>query len=517
MESPTIEETVASDVVRKRKLSEGTTKPKRKRPPREGDGHFYKYWEVRETGEDDILKAVNTINGVQTAFRINPTSVALQLEKSMSLHQVRALIKDQPRCEVFGRMEVALFRQLSRSSSDAKNSKPRFYPTNSYYMFQVIGDTVAERHRNVSKVIDKVFDQQRHLLHGIKDLHFLEIDTRTGCLSVSNRKNSSFDPASFFNGVLSEVTACDREAYAKKIKIRTMRCQIRSWYAIGPFFGGDLENISEKLGKSVACHKIYANGVGIFQFVDDNLSITPFEAAVAMGVTHKSLCFQVRGDLIKDTLTRFEDEEVLSSEGDLKFRSNWKSNPKRPSKCLKFFPKDGKITDADILAMVNSENMLHNFFYREDRTFGVANCSKKQVPNTIDIGANLEWTSVTIKEYNNIKKTRDMNCLRVMRKGKASSFKNISSTHFSFENIPRELIDAMTKQKRVAVLTAAKYTEGGEDLYRGVVKTCTSAKARNLCPRFGNNVHPLGKDAFDFKLGDLKNTGVIDIDHSNVY
>lgn len=552
----TVSEPVASVALVK---SEETsiTKPKAKRArkaPCEGNGHFYMFWKIQHSTktqeeldqqqEDVELKAINNIDVVIESIRSDPTSIAFRLNKSMNLQQVKTLFinVDHIECEKVDRIPVAEYRKLVRAgkkdniSSEKKTSKPRFQPTNSYYTFSVVGETEEERHRNAAKVVGMIAidapeksqskktsatkaQQLHHHRHGIQDLHFLTRDTKTGCLSVSNRGGNSFDPVEFFDGVLADITSCDRDAYSKMIKNRTMRCQIRSWFAIGPFFDGCLENIEEKLGKSVCFYNIFANDVGVFQFSDDNLSITPIEACKAMGAMHKSLCFQVRGDIIKSTLTKLQDVEVLSSGGVLKTRSVWKSNTKRASRYLQFqsTTEDKKITDDDILAVVNSENFVQSFLYDTNRDFGITDCKKKHVPNTIKIGTNLEWTSITGKQFDSLKTRRGMNHLRVMRKGKADSFHSILSTHFSFEGVPREGVETMMARPRVEILKAIKYApeDGGEELYKGVVKTTTCAKSCNLCPTSCDNVHPLGKLAYEFALENLLDFGQLDTDYTS--
>lgn len=491
---------------------------------------------------DEYLSTIKANNMVYGAVRDldNTDHIAVRLNQSMTLPRLEAMIPKSIPYEKITRMLVATYRRLESatlSSGTQKNpAKTRFYPSNSYYTFNVLGDTLAERYENVAKVVrasvhtsleapaastDATHPESQESTrkkikpstntyqyrHGIKDLHFLETDALSGCLSVSNRGGNVFVPAVTYAGLLTNIEK--RESISEYIKGRIMRCQIRSWISIGPLFEGSDKTIDivKKLGKGITFHRIFNNNISLFQFADDNLSVSPFAAAVAMGALHKSLCFQIKGDTVKNYLNLLKDETVISTGGELKYRAPWKSDENRPSKCVLFTPKnkEDKLTDGDLMAVVNSNIGLHNFYYAFDRTFGVARKREKLVPSSISVGRDLSWTSITIGNFNKHSKERGMNCLSVS-KTNASDLSAINSTRFSFIDIPKEQLDNIVKQQKVLCLYSV-YDNNTEDeglFCHGVIKTSTGTKGRNMCQGFPKNFQPIGKNAYDYTLLDLR-------------
>ena len=518
---------------------------KAKRPRKNAPGKTdntkksFRYWQVKVEDSDDspILKTENTT--ISRVLPVSPTSIGLKFVKSMNCQQVRAMVKDY-QCGKITHMKCSTFRKLEKSGDDEthtstsdKPSKPRIYRTNSYYTFNIVGKIFAERVANVKKILKmspikkpfcSVADAQQHVSpRGIRDIHFFEIDLRQGCFAVRNaikmvepkeeRNQPSlavkeFDLGKYYEGLITDIEKIEHDKYKTLIHQRNMRRHIKSWICICPYYTKDgtppANDVVNK--KGISAYRLFENGIGIFQFDSQQSAITPVEAAEAMDTIHKSLCFQSSGNVVKKMMAD-NSNNILASMGDLNYRSKWRNNDKRATKCVKFYSiaDDKKITNKDILDIVNTEKMFHSIYFKEDdMAYGVAKKSgnEKIVPSTIKLSddSKIRFTAITFNEFNTEKAARGMNCFSTWRKGpKARTFGHIASTAFSFDGLTKELVEKIMSQKRVKFLKAVK-NKKMENSYYGMVKTATSVKGYNLAPKNNGKVIPEGKCSFRYKL-----------------
>lgn len=537
---------------RKRLICSGTTdeeqvlpakkakRPRKNAPSKIANNNSYKYWqvEVDYSGDSPILEAVKTNVTISKVLPVSPTVIGLKFVKSMTYQQVRAIVKGE-----ITRMECSAFRKLdksrnNKSSASDKPSRPRIHPINSYYTFTTVGDTFEKRVANakmilsmspVKKPFPSMDDAQHVSPGGMKEINFLNPDLAEGCFAVRNKMKvvepkeegeqpslvvEELDLAKYYEGLVTDIEKIDHDKYRTLIHQRNMRRHIKSWICIGPYYAKDgippADDVVAK--KGISAYRLFDNGMSIFQFEGRRSSITPGEAAEAMGAMHKSLCFQSSGNVVRKLLADSSNNKTLACMGDLNYRSKWRNNDKRATKCIKFYSvaDDKKITDQDILDIVNTEKMFHNIHFREvDRAYGVAKKSgnEKIVPSTIKLSddSKIRFTAITFNEFNTEKKARGMNCFSTWRKGpKANTFGDIASTAFNFDGLTKESIERIMSQKRVMFLKAVK-NEEVEDSYYGLIKTSTSVKGCNLAPRNNGRVTPEGKSSFGYKLDTLKN------------
>nr|BDV50176.1 MAG: wsv277-like protein [Chiromantes dehaani nimavirus] len=536
-----------------RVLSETTAKKARKNAPGKIDStnNSFRYWkvEVEDSGDSSILEAVNNNITISKVLPVSPTSIGLKFVKSMTCQQVRAIVKDY-QCGDITRMECSAFRKLDNSrkktdndesSTSDKPSRPRIYPTNSYYTFTTVGETFAEKVANIKKIlrmspVKKPFpsgdDDAQHVSpRGIKDIHFFTIDLTHGCFTVRNKMKveepkdegkqpslfvDEFDLAKYYEGLFTDIEKIGHDKYMALILQRNMRRHIKSWICICPYYAKDgvppADDIVIK--KGISAYRLFDNGMSVFQFESQRSAITPADAAEAMGAMHKSLCFQSSGNIVRKLLVDSSNNNtLLASMGDLTYRSKWRNNDKRPTKCVKFYSiaEDKKITNQDILDLVNTEKMFLGIHFREDNmAYGVAKKSgkKKIVPDTIKLSddSKIRFTAITLNEFNTKKNVRGMQCFNTWRKGpKVTTFNNIPSTAFSFNDLTEESVKKIMFQKKVNLLKAVKNKEV-EDSYHGVIKTITSVKGCNLLKgcNLNGKISPEGKSSFGYKLETLE-------------
>ena len=527
---------------RKRRTTCGSdsdeTTAKRPRKNKTANDSF-RYWqvEVEDSNDSTILEAAKTNVQISRILSISPTKVGLKFVKSMNCQQVRDIVKDY-HCGEIIRMDCAAFRKLDKKKIDIdESSNPRVHHSNSYsyYTFTTVGRTFDERVTNVKKILNmspvkKLFSHggqyKQHVVspRGIKDIHFFEIDLAEGCFTVRNEKkvvepkkveeqpSLEFDLVKYYKELITDIKKIDHDKYRTLVHKRSMRRHIKSWICICPYYTRDGvppdDDIVAK--KGISTYRLFDNGMSVFQFESRRSAITPVEAAEAMGAIHKSLCFQSSGNVVKKLLEDNNSNTTLASMGDLNYRSKWKNNDKRATRCVKFYSvaDDKKITDQDILDIVNTEKLFHNIHFREDnRDYGVAKKigNQKIVPNTIklSVGSKIRFTAITYNEFNTEKAAQGMNCFNTWRKGpKAKHFGNIASTAFSFDGLNKTTLERIMSQKKVKFLKAVR-NEKIEDSYYGVIKTTTSVKGCNLV--LSDKVIPEGKSSFMYKLEKLEN------------
>nr|AKS10615.1 wsv277-like protein [Metopaulias depressus WSSV-like virus] len=530
-------------------------RPRKNAPAKTGNtNNSFRYWQlkVEDSGNSPILEAVNTNVTISRALPLSPTSIGLKFVKSMTCQQVRAIVKDY-QCGEITRMECSAFRKLDKSRNNKektnkdelsvsdKPSRSRIPPVNSYYTFTTVGETFAERVANVKKIlsmspVQKVFStgddakRQHTPPIGISDIHFFEIDLAKGCFAARNKIKvmepkeegeqpslcvKEFDLAKYYEGLVADIQKIDHNEYRTLIHKRNMRRHIKSWICICPYYGMDgvppADDVVAK--KGISTYRLFDNGLSIFQFESELSAITPTRAAEAMGAMHKSLCFQTSGNVVRKLLADIHssNNKTLASMGNLNYRSKWRNNDKRATKCVKFYSvaDDKKITDKDILDIVNTVKLFHNIHFREDdRAYGVAKTSGNQkiVPSDIKLsdGSKIRFTAITFREFNTKKAARGMNCFSTWRNGpKAKTFGNITSSAFSFDGLTKESVEKIKFQKRVKFLKAVK-NEKEEDSYYGMIKTATSVKGCNLAPNNKDKILPEGKSSFGYKLETLE-------------
>ena len=516
-----------------------------------GTNNAFRYWQIEVEDSSAFLGAATANVLVSSALSVSPSKVGLRFVKSMSCQQVRAMLKDFQYKKIT-RMECSAFRALDRSQtgkkcdsiSPAKNklSRHRCHHTNSYYAFTTVGQTFAERIASVIKVINmsplkrpfSAAGMPENVVPpsttevspcGIRDIHFIETDLKEGCFAVRSKINAMeldgeggnpgvevemVELSRLYSGLLSDISKIDHGTFKQRIHQRNMRRHIKSWICICPFHAtmGEAPSDCAVTSKGISSYRISSNNMGIFQFDDKHAAITPLDAAEAMGAMHKSLCFQSAGKTVKELLAGFEEmNSICASMGHMTYRSSWKNNTGRSTKYVKFYSiaDDKKMTDQDILDVVNTDTLFHSIHFDEaDRSYGVAKCCKgKIVPSTVVLpdGSHIRFTSITLKEFNNAKAARGMNCFNAWRKGpKATSFGDISGTAFSFADMPEESLWKMMAQKRVKMLKAVKRKVN----YYGLVKTGTSVNGCSLSPNSNGKVIPVGKMSFQNKLRELE-------------
>lgn len=443
---------------RKRLIStndEDLPEKKAKRPR----NNSFRYWqvEVEDAGDSpSILEAVNTIDTISRALPVSSTSIGLKFVKSVTCQQVRATVKDY-QCGEITRMDCSAFRKLDNLRNDKKKtdndkpSRPRIYLTNSCYTFTTVGETFAERVANVKKILSMSpvkKPQQQHVYYpkGIREIHFFTTDLAEGCFAVRNKvkaeEGEQHSLVKYYKGLITDIENVDHNKYKSLIRQRNMRRHIKSWICICPYYATDgvppTNDVVAK--KGISAYRLFNNDLSIFQFESQRSVITPVEAAEAMGAMHKSLCFQSSGNIVRKLLADNDSSNMVASMGDLTYRSKWRNNDKRATKWVKFYSvaDDKKITDQDILDIVNTEKIFHSIHFREDdRAYGVAKKSgnEKIVPSTIKLSddSKIRFTAITLNEFNATK--TGMNCFNTWRKGpKANTFENIASTAFSEES-----------------------------------------------------------------------------------
>lgn len=560
---------------------------------RTGTGNnSFRYWKLKtvEALPSSFLEGINTNTQVSKVFVLSDNSFCLHLEKSITRQRVQNLVEGLE-CTSIEKVNCSEFRQLYKKSSSSSaattdgggSSKTtsshlgKSVPTNSYFTFTVVGDTQEERFNNIAKVIEmspvkrpfykgevaKTAEATQqipivetnespasaakpttvipHNAKGIKDIIFFDTTFTNGCFTVRNKivkqEDGSLKEAGedylyeMYRDLLLIGEKIDHATFTKRTNKIKMNRHIRSWYCVRPFYANNGVP-TDTYGKGIRYYRLFNDGTGLFQFDNDHTSNTTLKAAEVFGAMHPSLCIQIKGEMVKQILDEKEGASAYSL-GDIIYRAKWRTSDSRPSKCFRFYSTEGKLTNDDILAIINTPNLFLSVYFDDfGRTHGLARAKGKEriVPSSIVIykegrvldkkgeeeqGKELEpipvkFTAITQSAFDKGKVINGMNSVRAttgrrsasaaktksggIRSRRAGlSFDTLFSTAFTFSKMPRDLVQRIARQPRVKTLKAVKNPQEGEnvvqeeeqqqDTFRGVVKTFYSVKGVNLADR----------------------------------
>nr|BDT63042.1 MAG: wsv277-like protein [Trachysalambria curvirostris nimavirus] len=430
----------------------------------------------------------------------------------------------------------------------------RTRPTTSYYSFTLEGNDLSRRINNMKKVLElspikktltisePVQESIRDNVspRAIRDIHFLDSDILIGCFSVRDKEtltstetiaegqvqtetereteteaeggmetgpeaeartqedDDCLDLARYYKGLIFNIKRLSRQQYRDLTRHRNVRPHIKSWLCVGPYFmNGGLPQSTDVLKDSgiITC-RILEKGIGVFQFSPNRSNISPSDAARAMGAMHKSLCFQTAVTRVRDILES-NKSDIIYSYGSIVYRNGWRNSTKRATRYLKFYRKNEteKMTDDDILEVLNMDRVFYRIFITKEKTYGVAKITggQKIVPETIK-SKELCFTAITCKSFDDERKGGTLDSLRTWRRGpKITDLSDIESTTFSFSDISEESVKKFASQKRINVLLA---DPTGKDKWHGVFMTKQAIRASNLSPKNIGKIKPLSKERY---------------------
>ncbi|AAK77804.1 ORF135 [White spot syndrome virus] len=471
---------------------ERTGEPLKKKRSNNGNNN-YRYWQIRieAAAAENVTQAVldAIVEGNDTVIKAillpEGEGIGLQFNKSVSSQQAKNIVQAADiefgqvahmKCNLFHKMEKA--DESSNSSGESPKVKKvrrnKSQPTNSYYTFTMIGDSLQERIDNAIKVIEmspvkRPFSNSAAAAEedtttttttstgvvnprGIKDIHFFDSSISKGCFTVRNivAANGEVPQEEFvselYTNLLKVEEKVDHPTFKKLIHDRTMNRHIKAWYCICPYYttGGVPPAADKVSAKGIATYRIYEDRTGVFQFDGAHTSTTPAQAAEATGAIHKSMLFQSPGTDIQKFLDakKAEGLEPISS-GEIVYRSKWSPNDSRATRCFKFYSSsDEKMNIADVLSIVHTDGLFSSVHFRKDTMeYGVAKSKSKIIPKTIkikkggdtfhseeDIEVPVKFTAITSEELNRECNTKGMNSLRAHKKRKSNSSTTTTST-----------------------------------------------------------------------------------------